>query len=158
MFRDKVFKKSLFGYSKMDVIDYLNVLSQEFSKRLLEQEENSKQEIANLKEKIIQLESDKKDLLDKQSTVADILMDAEKYNSFIKKTIEIEAYKRYDDFLIKAKNETERLKTYKKAIDDLRSISEAMLEKISQELEVANIEVDVVEIPTFEELLAKYNT
>lgn len=154
MFRDKVFKKRLFGYSKIDVIDYLNILSQDFSKRLTEQEENSKKEIANYQEKIEHLELEKKDLIDKQTLVMDILMDAEKYNSSIKKSLEFEAHNSYENLQRKVKHETERLNDYKKDIDKLRTVSQDMLGKIIVELDLADIEIDIIQIPSFEEFIA----
>lgn len=151
MFRDKVFKKRLFGYSKIDVIDYLNVLSQDFSKRLLEQEENSKKEAAILRKKIEQLELEKKELIDKEALVADILLGAQKYNNSIRQSLDLKLRSSYDDLIIKIENETERLNDYKRSIDRLRSASKDMLESVLSEIEFADIEIDPIKKPTFEE-------
>lgn len=131
MFEIKGFRKSLFGYSKNDVCEYLSKINEDFSKRLLEKDRHANEEIDKLRKKIEQLELDKKELLDKQMITANAIFNAEKYSNYIKETANREADKIHNESMLRFEKDTEKLNEYKQTIDNLKSSVILLLEKTS---------------------------
>lgn len=121
-------KKSIFGYSKESVYQYISHLNQEFSQKLLERDGATEHLVKELRERNAELEKEIENLKaendiyqQKQSSISESIISAKNYEMEIKNAAVLED-KRIREEIDKEKQKQEmRLKKYIETIDTYKA-------------------------------------
>lgn len=116
----EIIGSAFFGYSKTSVCEYIASMNEEFSRQLMELENENKKEKAELKARINTLEKELNEKKKSHGEIADALLDAQQYAAIIKQKAEAENKKLIAENQKLQKEQSERLELYKAAIDKLR--------------------------------------
>lgn len=129
------FKTRLFGYSKIDVRDYIARMNEDFAKTLMNNlaEQEKKKEV--LRDRIAQLEAEL-DVYKKQCfEVSDAILDAKKYAAHLKGEADKEKAMRELEFSEWDEQQAQKICGYQQDIADIRSRLKQFAANTEMELE-----------------------
>lgn len=125
----------LFGYSKVDVCDYIARMNQDFSRRLMETMVDQDTEKKMLRSRIMQLEAEVEEYKKQRFEVSDAILDAKRYAASLKEDADKEKIKRNMEFSEWDEQQVQRICDYQRDIADIRIQLEQFTENMQQELE-----------------------
>lgn len=138
---EKVFRCSLFGYSKKSVMTYITGMNEEFSKKLMEKDLECRNTVQKLEEQLEQLRQENEQLQAGRQEVAGALIDAKAFAA------ELVERAKEEDAAIRAKNEAyhqtefQRLRALSNDIDALRASLRSAVRDLDDELERYGVRV-----------------
>lgn len=143
---EKILKSSLFGYSKKSVGAYISGMNEEFSKKLLEKEQECRRTVQGLEEQLEALRQEKEQLQAGRQEVAGALIDAKTFAA------ELMARAEEENRVQRAKNqvchqaELRRLQALSAEIDALRESFRGAIGRMDAEMERYSAECQAAQI------------
>lgn len=115
------FRTRLFGYSKIDVRDYISRMNEDFAKTLMNNlaEQEKKKEV--LRDRITQLEEELEIYKKQCMEVSDAILDAKKYAAHLKEEADKEKLKRELEYSEWDEQQAQKICGYQQDIADIRS-------------------------------------
>lgn len=130
----KLLKNGLFGYSKTSVCEYIAEVNEEFSRRLLEANEEHRRERMELKERIQALEAELGEYKQVHGDITTALLEAQQHAAELKRQAEAEDRRVRAENAERQQAQTDRLKEYIAAIDELQQKLAVFAAGASEEL------------------------
>lgn len=132
---ERIFKTSLFGYSKKSVCQYVADMNREFSEKLLAKDLECQNMVRELKETMEKLEQENLQLRTRQEEVAVTLLDAKRFANELRVQAEEEDRIQRARALACQTAEQQRIRTLTESADQLRSSFCSMLQRMDREME-----------------------
>ena len=129
------FRTSLFGYSKIDVCDYIARMNKDFSRQIMNYLEDQEKEKKILRDRIIRLEAELKEYKEQHSQVSNAILDAKKYAAQLKEESDCEQEKRRLEFSEWDEEQAQKIQSYWTDISGLRSHLQCLTKNMDTELE-----------------------
>ena len=138
---EKVFRNSLFGYSKKSVVTYVADMNEDFSKKLMEKDLECTSAVQELREQLEQLRQENEQLRQEseqlragRQEVACALIDAKSFAAELKERAQEEDSAMRAENTARHQAELQRLRALSEHVDDLHGALRAVIEKMDAEL------------------------
>ena len=115
-----IMKNAFFGYSKTSVCEYIAAMNEEFSRQILELENEHRKEKEELKGRLEATEKELDEYKKAHGDIANALLEAKQYAASLKQRAEEENERLAAENKRIHKEQTERLARYEAAVDKLR--------------------------------------
>lgn len=132
----KILHTALFGYSKVDVCEYISKLNEEFSLRLMETVAEKDRVQQELRDQIARLEREITRYQSERIDAADLLVDAKNYAADLRRQAEAEDAACRSANRARSEAQSHRIDDYQAAIrsiqEDLRSLNERFARELTE--------------------------
>jgi cell division septum initiation protein DivIVA len=116
----RIIKNAFFGYSKTSVCEYIAAMNEEFSRQLLDLENEHKKEKDELKVRLDATEKELDEYKKAHGDIANALLEAQQYAASLKQKAEEENEQLVAENQRLHKQQSDRLALYAAAVDRLR--------------------------------------
>lgn len=144
-------KKGFFGYKKASVYEYISLMDEEFSAKLLEKEAEYRKGEEQYRERIIALEEELNQVRDQleqqrkeQMTIASTLMEATRYGESLRQAAQAREQKEREAWEKKLAENEKEINKYHEQIKSVREMFGSLLRAMDEQIQTVEQKAEAV--------------